>query len=69
MAGEDNLQMADLPRPLAWTIDDADMRRSWTKVKGGPKKAKRPTDGIAALAPRSRSVRAHSTTRLPPCSS
>ena len=49
MAGEDNLQMA-LAKSIARTIDDADMQRSWTKVKGGPKKARRPTEGIEALA-------------------
>ena len=50
MAGEDNLQMA-LAKNLAEQIDDADMQRSWSKIKSGPKKVKRPTDGLKALAP------------------
>jgi hypothetical protein len=49
MAGEDNLQMA-LARSLAERIDEADMQRSWSKVKsGGKKKLTRPTDALRAL--------------------
>jgi superfamily II DNA or RNA helicase len=50
MAGEDNLQMA-LAKNLSEQIDDQDMQRSWSKVKSGAKKVKRPTDGLKALAP------------------
>jgi hypothetical protein len=51
MAGEDNLQMA-LAKSLAERIDEADMQRSWSKVKSGPKKPKiaRPTEGLKVLA-------------------
>ena len=37
MAGEDNLQMA-LAKNLSERIDQADMQRSWGKVKGSPRK-------------------------------
>jgi hypothetical protein len=50
MAGEDNLQMA-LARNLTGRIDDADVRRSWGEVKGGPKKVRRPTAAVAGLTP------------------
>jgi hypothetical protein len=39
MAGEDNLQMA-LAKNLSERINGADMQRSWSKVKIGPKKVK-----------------------------
>ena len=48
MAGEDNAQMA-LARSLSERIDDADMQRSWGKVKGGTKKVKAPCDAISML--------------------
>src|SRR6185437_5018806 len=52
MAGEDNLQMA-LARSMSEAIDDADMQRSWSKVKSltdrkKPAK-KRPVESIAEL--------------------
>jgi hypothetical protein len=37
MAGEDNLQMA-LAKSLAERIEDADMQRSWVKIKSGDKR-------------------------------
>ena len=48
MAGEDNAQMA-LARGLAERIDDSDMQRSWNKVKSGPKKVRKPTEGIKLM--------------------
>jgi hypothetical protein len=48
MAGEDNLQMA-LAKNLSERIDDADMQRTWGKVKSGPKKVKRPTTSVAEM--------------------
>ncbi len=50
MAGEDNLQMA-LAKNLSEQIDDADMQRSWSKVKSGPKRLKKPTEGLRSLSP------------------
>ncbi len=50
MAGEDNMQMA-LAKNLAGRIDDADMQRSWGKVKSGPKK-KKPGTALADAAPK-----------------
>jgi hypothetical protein len=46
MAGEDNLQMS-LAKNLAEGIDDADMQRSWAKIKSGPKKSKKPGAALA----------------------
>ena len=50
MAGEDNLQMA-MAKNLAANIDDADIQRSWTKVKSGAKKPAKPAPKPAAKAP------------------
>ena len=45
MAGEDNMQMA-LAKSMAEKIDEADMQRSWSKVKRGEKKrVKKPVRG------------------------
>ena len=54
MAGEDNAQMA-MARALSEKIDDADMQRSWGKVKSGAKKkVSRPTEGLRVLTPEDR---------------
>ena len=40
MAGDDNMQMA-LAKSMAERIDQADMQRSWSKIKSGDKKKSR----------------------------
>jgi hypothetical protein len=49
MAGDDNLQMA-LAKSLAAKIADSDMQRSWTKIKSGEKKERRPMVDMKPLA-------------------
>jgi hypothetical protein len=54
MAGDDNMQMA-LAKSMAEKIDQADMQRSWSKVKSGDKK--KPRKEQSGLAERSRDAK------------
>ena len=66
MAGEDNLQMA-LAKTLAERIDEADMQRSWSKVKSGPGRRRLRSRARSTTLP-SRSARSasrSSTIQLP----
>ena len=50
MAGDDNMQMA-LAKSMAEKIDQADMQRSWSKVKSSEKKrVKKPVESIKEIA-------------------
>src|SRR5262249_44787467 len=53
MAGNDNMQMA-LAKSMAEKIDEADMQRSWAKIKSVEKKKPKPKrvgEGLTALNP------------------
>jgi hypothetical protein len=54
MAGDDNMEMA-LAKSMAETIDQADMQRSWSKIKSGDKK--QPRKEQAGLAERSKDAK------------
>ena len=54
MAGDDNVQMA-LAKSMAEKIDQADMQRSWSKIKSGDKKKSRKEQ--AGLVERSRDAK------------
>jgi hypothetical protein len=51
MAGDDKMQMA-LARSMAEKIDQADMQRSWSKIRSGDKKKPRPEPSAVAEIPR-----------------
>jgi hypothetical protein len=62
MAGDDNMHMA-LANSMAEKIDQADVQRSWSKIKGGDKK--KPRKEQASLAEKSRDAKPTPLCTLP----